>query len=268
MVLLQPVMPGRAPNRSGIIRMKRGTIHIGTSGWHYLHWVGVFYPEHMPSGEFLTYYTRYFGTVEINNTFYHLPTVQTLRDWRDRTPKGFLFACKGSRFITHMKKLKDPRQSVRRFLQTIEVLGEKVGPILFQLPPHWRKNLTRLDDFLKTLPSKYRFAFEFRDESWFDQTIYDLLAKHHAAFCFYNLAGRWSPEIVTANFVYIRLHGPKGPYQGEYDEKILRAWAKKSERWSSEGMDVFCYFDNDQNGHAAKDGMKLKRMTENLISAK
>ena len=246
-------------------KKNRGTIHIGTSGWHYPHWVGPFYPKRLPGNQFLSYYTRYFETVEINNTFYHLPTIQTLRDWRAGTPKGFLFACKGSRFITHMKKLKDPRQGLERLIQTIEVLGEKLGPILFQLPPRWRINLTRLDDFLKALPPKYRFAFEFRDQSWFDQTIYDLLAKYHAAFCLYNLAGRWSPEIVTADFVYIRLHGPDGRYQGEYGEKILRVWAKKCERWSSEGKDVWCYFDNDQNGYAAKDARKLKQMTERLM---
>jgi uncharacterized protein YecE (DUF72 family) len=246
--------------------MKRGIIYIGTSGWHYAHWVGPFYPEHMPSGEFLSYYTSHFETVEINNTFYHLPSIQTLQDWRAGTPKDFLFACKGSRFISHMKKLKDPRPSIKRFFQTIEVLGKKLGPILFQLPPRWRINMTRLDDFLKVLPKKYCFAFEFRDESWFDQTIFDLLAKNNAGFCLYNLAGRWSPEVVTADFVYIRLHGPDGPYQGEYDGKILRTWAKKCVKWSSEGKDVYCYFDNDQKGYAVKNAMKLKQMTGKLVA--
>lgn len=244
--------------------MKRGTIYIGTSGWHYAHWVGPFYPEHLPSGEFLSYYTRRFKTVEINNTFYHLPAVQTLRDWGGRVPSEFLFACKGSRFITHMKKLKDPEQSIKRFFQAIEVLGKKLGPILFQLPPRWRINVTRLDDFLEALPRKYRFAFEFRDTSWFDQSIHGLLAKYNAAFCVYNLAGRWSPEILTADFVYIRLHGPDGAYQGQYDEKTLRTWAKKAIKWSSEGKDVYCYFDNDQNGYAAKNALKLKHLAEKL----
>ena len=248
--------------------MKQGIIHVGTSGWHYSHWVGPFYPEHLPKGEFLAYYTCHFGTVEINNTFYQLPSLQTLNDWRAKTPKDFLFACKGSRFITHMKKLKEPRQSTGKFFRTIGVLGKKLGPILFQLPPRWGINVTRLEDFLGVLPKKYRIAFEFRDESWFDQTIYDLLAKHNAAVCLYNLAGRWSPEILTADFVYLRLHGPEGPYQGEYDDKVLRTRAKKCVQWSSEGRDVYCYFDNDQKGYAVQNAMKLKQMTRRLMPAR
>ena len=138
-----------------------GRIFIGTSGWHYSHWVGPFYPKKSPSAEFLSFYTRHFHTVEINNTFYHLPSQETLKAWREGTPKGFLFSCKGSRFITHMKKLKDPEHSTQRFLEAIQVLGSKVGPILFQLPPRWNINLDRLDSFLKVLPKQHRFAFEF-----------------------------------------------------------------------------------------------------------
>ena len=240
--------------------MKQGRIHIGTSGWHYNHWVGPFYPQHTPSAEFLSYYARHFKTVEINNTFYRLPSREALTSWHVGTPKEFIFACKGSRFITHMKKLKDPKQSIRRFFQSIEVLKAKLGPILFQLPPRWRINGKRLEHFLMTLPKKYRFAFEFRDESWFHSSIYEILANHNTAFCLYNLAGQWSPEIVTADFVYIRLHGPQGPYQGAYDEKVLRRWAKKCVNWSAEGKDVYCYFDNDQNGYAAMDAVKLMVM--------
>ena len=247
--------------------MQPGTIHIGTSGWHYAHWVGSFYPESTPDSEFLPYYTHHFRTVEINNTFYQLPAIQTLRDWRKGTPKDFVFSCKGSRFITHMKKLKDPRQSIRRFFRTIEVMGKKLGPILFQLPPRWGINASRLDEFLRVLPKKYRFAFEFRDESWFEQHIYDLLTNNISAFCIYNFAGRWSPEVVTADFVYIRLHGPDGPYQGEYDDKTLRKWAKKCVTWSTLGKDVYCYFDNDQKGYAVKNAMKLKQMTAKLGTA-
>ena len=154
---------------------------------------------------------------------------------------------------------------MKRFFRTIEVLGEKLGPILFQLPPRWGINVTRLEEFLKVLPKKYRFAFEFRDESWFDHTIYDLLAESHAAFCLYNLAGRWSPEIVTANFVYIRLHGPDGPYQGEYDDKTLRKLGKKMREMEfPKERDVYCYFDNDQKGYAVKNALKLQQMSMKL----
>ncbi len=197
-------------------------ILIGTSGWHYAHWVGPCYPESTPGPEFLAYYTSHFGTVEINNTFYQLPAIHTLRDWHAGTSTDFLLARKGNRFITHMKKLKDPRQNMKRFFRTIEVLGKKLKPILFPLPPCWGVNATRLENFLKILPKPYRYAFEFRCESWFDQPIYDLLAKNHAALCLYHLAGRWAPGGVTADFAYIGLHGPDGPYQEEYDDETLR----------------------------------------------
>ena len=132
--------------------MNRGCIHIGTSGWHYPHWVGPFYPEHMPSEEYLSYYARHFKTVEVNNTFYRLPTPQTLDDWLRKTPKNFLFTCKASRFITHMKKLKDPEKGTQRFFECMTLLQEKLGPILFQLPPRWRMNAPRYEEFLKALP--------------------------------------------------------------------------------------------------------------------
>jgi len=245
--------------------MNRGRIYIGTSGWHYPHWVGPFYPEHMPSEEFLSYYARHFETVEVNNTFYHLPSPQTLTSWHDETPKDFLFACKASRFITHMKKLKDPEQSITRFFENIQVLRKKLGPILFQLPPRWTMNVTRLETFLKALPKKYRYVFEFRDESWFAQPIYDVLTKHNAAFCLYNLAGRWTPEVVTADFIYIRLHGPKDAYQGRYPQKVLSHWANKCLYWAKSGKDVYCYFDNDENGYAPINALALQRKVHALL---
>ena len=239
---------------------KRGRIHIGTSGWHYPHWVGPFYPKHMPREEFLSYYAQQFGTVEINNTFYHLPNFQSLKTWCRETPEDFLFACKASRYITHMKKLKNPEQSITRFFDNIQVLRKKLGAIVFQLPPRWKLNVGRLEIFLKALPKKYRYAFEFRDESWFTQPIYDVLSKHNAAFCLYNLAGRWTPEVVTADFVYIRLHGPGDAYHGHYPQKVLDDWRGKCLSWSKAGMDVCCYFNNDQKGYAVEDARKLNSM--------
>lgn len=244
--------------------MSRGTIHIGTSGWHYAHWVGPFYPRTMSTDEFLAYYVRHFATVEINNTFYHLPAVKTLKDWARETPKSFLFACKGSRFITHMKKLKDPKASIQRFFEAIEVLRPKLGPIVFQLPPRWGRNADRLKAFLEALPDTYRYAFEFRDTSWFDEEIYRVLRSHNAAFCMYHLAGLWSPEIVTADFIYARLHGPKGPYEGSYSASLLRRWAAKCKQWSKEGKEVYCYFDNDDRGFAPINALALLKITKSL----
>lgn len=242
--------------------MKKGNIYIGTSGWHYPHWIGPFYPPGMPTKEFLSYYAQHLTTVEINNTFYHLPTVSTLENWLEQTPKDFLFSCKSSRFITHMKKLKDPKPSIKRFFETVNILKEKLGPILFQLPPHWKINASRLEEFLKALPKDFSYAFEFRDESWFDERIYHLLTANNAAFCLYNLAGKWSPEIVTANFAYIRLHGPQGPYQGQYDRPMIRTWANKCQKWAQSGKDVYCYFDNDENGYAPINALALQRKVQ------
>lgn len=242
--------------------MHSGHISIGTSGWHYPHWVGPFYPKNTASEEFLSYYVHNFSTVEINNTFYNLPAHETLAHWRDETPKNFLFTCKASRYITHMKKLKDPKKSIERFFETVTVLGRKLGPILFQLPPRWRKNVPRLEEFLKVLPKKFRYAFEFRDMSWCDEETYQVLRNHKAAFCLYHLAGQWSPEIVTADFVYIRLHGPQDSYQGKYTKRTLRRWANKCREWAKSGKDVYCYFDNDDRGFAPTNALDLNRMLE------
>jgi uncharacterized protein YecE (DUF72 family) len=239
-----------------------GHIHIGTSGWHYDHWVGPFYPSGMRPEAFLAHYAHSFRTTEINNTFYRLPRPETLAAWRDRTPQGFIFACKASRYITHMKKLRDPEVSCRRFLEAVEVLADKLGPILFQLPPRWRVDPGRLMAFLAALPRRRRFAFEFRDDSWFAPEVYRLLRRSDAAFCIYELAGRRAPVEITADFVYLRLHGPGGPYQGRYDDRALAAWAARILMWRKAGHDVYCYFDNDERGHAARDARRLIEMVE------
>jgi len=241
---------------------KAGRILIGTSGWSYPHWVGPFYPKTLPTTEHLAYYIRQFCTVEINNTFYHLPSRQTLEAWREETPKGFLFSCKASRFITHMKKLKDPEQSTQKFFEAIQVLGPMLGPILFQLPPRWKMNVERLDHFLQVLPQSYRFVFEFRDDTWFPPETYDRLRAYGAGLCLYHLAGRMAPIKVTADFVYIRLHGPGSSYQGLYGVKGLRSWADRCVKWAQSGKDVYCYFDNDEAGYAVKDALNLQNLVD------
>lgn len=242
--------------------MKRRTvIHIGTSGWHYEHWKGVFYPEGVSGDGLLGYYTGKFHTVELNNTFYQLPRETTLRHWRDMAPVGFIFSVKASRYITHMKKLKDPEEPLSNFLGRIEALGDRLGPILFQLPPRWRSNPERLSSFLKILPEGFRYAFEFRDPSWFKGEVYAMLREHGAAFCIFDLAGMLSPRETTAEFVYVRLHGPAGAYQGQYDDATLADWAGTFSRWSKKGHEVFCYFDNDEAGYAARDALRLRELT-------
>jgi uncharacterized protein YecE (DUF72 family) len=240
----------------------RQLIHIGTSGWHYDHWRGSFYPEHVKPRQFLEYYRKSFHTVEINNSFYQLPRKETLEGWADEVPGDFIFAVKASRYITHMKKLKDPKKSAPKFLNRVDALANRLGPILFQLPPRWKFNLERLRDFLEALPKKYRCAFEFRDPSWFREETLRALSARGAAFCIYELAGRISPKEVTADFIYIRLHGPKGPYQGQYDSQTLAGWAGAFLAWAQEGREIFCYFDNDEAGYAAQDALRLQDRIE------
>ncbi|MGE5648136.1 MAG: DUF72 domain-containing protein [Acidobacteriota bacterium] len=236
-------------------------IRVGTSGWHYNHWRGPFYPEKLPAAKMLEFYARHFDTVEINNSFYRLPTEKALEEWKATVPAGFLFAMKASRYITHMKKLKDAGDSFRKFFDAAAVLGKKLGPILFQLPPHWGPDPSRLDEFLSGLPRRLRYAFELRDPSWFNPEIEAILRKHRAAFCVYDFDRRQSPATVTADFVYVRLHGPEGKYAGSYGTPALKEWARRIAAWSTGGKDVYCYFDNDQAGHAATDALRLRSLT-------
>ncbi len=240
-------------------------IHIGTSGWHYDHWRGSFYPEGISPAEFLKYYADHFQTVEINNSFYRLPEEKTLLRWQETVPASFIFAVKASRFITHIKKLKDPKPSLAKFLQRVEILGKHLGPILFQLPPGWRCNLERLRDFLQALPKRQPCTFEFRHPGWFHREIYRILEEYGAAFCIYELAGQLSPRIVTADFVYVRLHGPGGPYQGQYSDWVLAEWARAFLNWKKEGKEIYCYFDNDEAGYAARNAWRLQQMLQEQL---
>ncbi len=234
--------------------------YIGTSGWSYDHWKGPFYPPDIRVEEMLPFYCRHFQSVEINNSFYHLPEKATLKQWHDNTPKGFLFAVKASRYITHMKKLKEPNQSLSTLLERITLLEEKLGPLLFQLPPRWHYNGERLSSFLDSLSQDFRYVFEFRDPSWINEECTELLAKHGAAFCIYELDGFLSPREVTADFVYVRLHGPKSAYQGSYALKTLADWAGALSTWSRQGKQTYCYFDNDEAGYAAQNAKALQSM--------
>jgi len=240
--------------------MRVQKLHIGTSGWNYKHWRGAFYPEDLPTKDWQAYYMERFHTVEVNNTFYNLPEKETFKKWRDESPAAFLYSVKASRYITHMKKLKDPEKPVANFMDNVGMLGDKLGPVLFQLPPRWKLNIGRLEGFLEALPENGRFAFEFRDDTWWDPSVYERLRQHNAAFCIFDLEGRQTPIICTADFAYIRLHGPDGAYQGKYNDNALSGWAAHIKDWIEKGLDVFCYFDNDENGYAAQNALRLKEM--------
>ncbi len=239
---------------------RRSAVHIGTSGWHYPHWQGPFYPKTLNKKDFFAYYAERFDTVEINNSFYRLPEPQTLETWRDQAPDGFRFSVKASRYITHMKKLKDPEDAAALFFDRIVMLEDKGGPVLFQLPPNWRVNAARLEDFLAALPPEFRCAFEFRDKSWFTDAVFGALEKYNAALCLYAMGDYASPRETTADFVYVRLHGPGEKYEGKYEVNALSGWAGAFSSWAASGKDVYCYFDNDENGYAALNALELKEM--------
>lgn len=237
-------------------------IHIGTSGWSYSHWRGAFYPAALSAQRMLDHYARIFDCVEINNSFYRLPSAQTLLDWRRTVGPDFVFAVKASRFITHNKKLKDAQLTVPRLLERIAVLGPQLGPVLFQLPPTWSLNLSRLAEFLQILPQGLRFAMEFRHPAWHCQPVYALLRRHQVAFCIFELGESNSPHVITSDLVYVRLHGPRQRYQGSYGDEALRHWALRLRQWAKSGHEVFCFFDNDEQAYAALNGRTLNSLLE------
>jgi uncharacterized protein YecE (DUF72 family) len=240
----------------------KGYIRIGTSGWHYKHWMGLFYPEKFPPSKMLAYYARHFGTVEINNTFYRLPTEDAVVSWRDTVPDGFEFAVKASRFITHMKKLRDPDNAISLFFERAGLLGNKLGPILFQLPPHWPVNEERLEQFLSVIPGNHRYVVEFREPSWCIPRVYDILRRHNVALCLHDWGGKPWPGDFTADFTYLRFHGPTGKYAGNYDGNMLREWARRIEQWRNQLQVVYAYFNNDQGGYAIENARSLEKLLQ------
>ncbi len=247
-------------NATGSPTAMGGKLRVGTSGWHYKHWVGTFYAPRTSPAKMLAFYQEQFSTVELNNSFYQLPKKPALESWRNSTPDDFCFAVKASRFLTHMKKLKDAESGVERFFDAVEVLGPKMGPILFQLPPHWEVDSGRLQTFLELLPTYHRYAFEFRNPTWEVDAIYALLAKYNAAHCAFDLAGYQSPVRLTADFTYVRLHGPGGKYQGSYGDETLNTWAARISKWLADLSGVYVYFDNDDSGYAPKNALRLRQL--------
>lgn len=235
------------------------TIRIGTSGWFYPHWNEIFYPKDVSTPKRLKYYSENFDTVEINSTHYVTPTEKTVKNWFTQVPEDFLFSVKMHRFITHMKKLKNVEESLPLFFEKAALLKKKLGPILIQLPPMLHADIDRLKTFVKLLKKKYRYVFEFRHETWYVDEVYEILRKNEIALCVTDLKGKQSPEVFTADFTYIRLHGPtKAAYAGEYGPKLLKPWSKKLLEWQKK-VDVYCYFDNDEKSFAVKDAKLLKK---------
>jgi uncharacterized protein YecE (DUF72 family) len=236
-------------------------LFIGCSGFSYPHWGGRFYPAHLPNKRWLSHYSRVFSSVELNVTFYRLLKPGTFNRWREETPDDFVFSVKGSRFITHVKRLADPDQPLKRFFETVLCLGEKLGVVLWQFPPGFARDTGRLAKFLGLLADyPVRNALEFRHDSWCDEEITGLCRSAGVALCMAD----W-PEFIdslplTGNFVYLRRHGHGGSYAGSYSPGELASDARRIREYLEQGRDVYIYFNNDACAHAPENAMELAGM--------
>ena len=249
-------------------------LFVGTSGWVYSHWQGVFYPENLPPKDKLKYYSQHFNTTEVNYSFYHLPRPSTYQNWSSQTPDDFIFAVKTSKFITHIKRLKGVKEAWKQFLENALNLKEKLGPILFQFPSSFKtteENLKRLENFLKILKKdclkfkvySLRSALEFRHKSWCDEKVYELLRKYNAGWVIADSPRYPRADVVTADFVYIRMHGSKVMFASKYTKKELSSLVQKIKEWLKEKLDVFCYFNNDFQGYAIENAKELLEYFKN-----
>ena len=236
-------------------------VFVGTSGWHYASWKGPFYPDGVTHKQQLRYYGTQFPAAELNGVFYRTPSEEAVRRWRDETPDGFTFAWKASKFITHWKRLSERSENSLALMESrLVLLGDKAGPILFQLPPQFEVNEERLTRFLTMLNPKRRYAFEFRHASWYAPPILRLLSERDISLCISDHHDAPSPWRRTASFVYVRGHGPGGRYKGHYTGKTLQQWAARIAGWKRQRCDVYVFFDNDQKSAAPRDAARLQDM--------
>jgi uncharacterized protein YecE (DUF72 family) len=232
-----------------------GDVRIGCSGWSYPHWRAVFYPEKLPAREHFAFYARHFNTVELNSSFYRQPTRGRFEAWRKDAPPGFLFAVKGSRYVTHIKRLAVEQKSIDLVVESALGLGDKLGPILFQLQANFQLDLERLERFLGMLPKDRRFTLEFRHDSWLVPAVFELLRAQRIALCIPDHPKMPKSFEITSDFTYIRMHLP--PRGLGYGRRELQPWADRILDWRRGGLDVFAYFNNDVEGHAVKDAQTL-----------
>jgi uncharacterized protein YecE (DUF72 family) len=237
---------------------------IGCSGWEYKHWRGDFYPLSIARTAWFAHYAGIFDTVEINNTFYRLPEQSTFRAWAGRAPAGFVYAVKASRFLTHMKKLKEPEEPLDRLFDRMKPLRDHLGPILYQLPPGWKLDRDRLEHFLQALPERFRHAVEFRDPSWYADDVMRMLERYGVALCLHDMRGSETVRQRVGPFVYVRFHGSSERYGGSYSDTRLREWARWLVAEQHAGADVYAYFNNDVGGHAPRNALTLRNLMEEL----
>jgi uncharacterized protein YecE (DUF72 family) len=244
--------------------MAKGKIYIGTSGWSYKDWKGAYYPEQLKSEEWLAYHAKNFNTTEINTSFYHLPKPETVQHWAEQTPKKFKFCPKISRYITHIKRLAQPEETLPRFFEVFDLIKDRLGPVLIQLHPNLKFDKERAEHFFKVLRKKYpdySFAFELRHDSWLCTDCYKLLRKYEIAFVI-SQSGEGFPyaEEVTAKDIYVRFHGPEQLYASEYSKEMLQDYAKKFKKWQKEGHDIWAFFNNDWYAYAVKNARELMEL--------
>lgn len=239
--------------------MTAGSLRVGCSGWSYRDWRGVVYPEGLPARRWFEHYATLFDTVELNTTFYRLPTEAAVARWAEQAPSRFLYAAKVGQFGSHRMKLRDPEGWLARHLERIEPLGPHLGPMVVQLPPRWRRNTGRLDEFLSVAPKRHRWAVELRDPSWVHPETMDVLRAHDAALVWHDLLPD-QPCERTASWVYVRFHGPdtvENRYRGRYGKARLVPWIDRLRSVLDDGDDVLAYFNNDYDGHAVADARTL-----------
>ena len=245
-------------------------LHIGTSGWSYQHWAGVFYPEHVKPAHYLEYYITKFDCVELNSSFYHLPVPATINGWIKRTPETFRFCPKLSRFITHQKRLQNSEEALNRYFDLFKVMQQRLDPILIQLPPRLSYDRSLVCDFLDIVKENYddyRFAIEVRHKSWITDDFFELLSRYGMAFVIADSGKRFPyHEAVTTDFVYLRFHGNEALYASDYSEADLRLCAEKIVSWLDEKKEVWAFFNNDFHGYATKNAERLREIIITILS--
>jgi len=240
---------------------KNPKIYIGTSGWCYDSWEGIFYPQGLKRKEWLNFYSNHFDTVEINSSFYHLPKAATFSNWAEKTPDDFLFVIKASKYITHTKRLNNCSDAAARLVEVSSNLGKKLGMFLFQLPPNLKKDAARLKNFLKILPSACRYVFEFRDESWFCDDVYKVLEECNCGIVISDSPKFPRHEVITGGFCYIRMHGSTLLYSSKYTDKELKKIAELITGNYKNGISSYVYFNNDVCGYAVENAEYLKNLS-------
>ena len=237
-------------------------IYVGTSGYNYTHWINKFYPKDVPQKMWLEFYTQTFNSVELNVTFYRLPKDTVFQGWHKRTPRNFRFVIKGSRFITHIKRLRDCKEPLKLFMQRAAHLKNKLACILWQTPPNLSYDASIIKSFITHLKKwpQYLYSFEFRNESWFNEELYSIFKENNINLCIADSLRYPSKNILTSTFVYLRFHGKEDLYRSKYSLKELKEWADKTKIWMKGKNKLFAFFNNDYQGFAVENALQFTKL--------